>query len=124
MSIISTLSLLNKAGTAVTFIREVGSNIGVTLRDAAETIFNRAARVTLSTVMPGTKGNVVRSSASMVQPVYDANGVKLRDLKFSYEYLLPVSSTQLEREEFHARVKALIASGTVSAAVTTLDNPT
>lgn len=124
MSIISTLALKNKAGAAVTFIRELGTSTGVVLRDAAETVFNRAARVKMDTVMPGAKGNVVRSTGQLICPVYDEAGLKLRELRFSYEFLLPVSSTQVEREELHARMKELMISATVQAAVVAMDNPT
>lgn len=122
MSQIATIALKNKAAATVNFIRESASGLIVTLRDATATVFVQAARLTLRSFMPGKKGNVVRHQRDFVIPIYDANGVKLREYRWSDEFLLPVTGNSLEREEFLARVASLMASTVTTENVVDLNS--
>lgn len=122
MSQITTIALKNKAAATVSFIRESASGLIVTLRDSTATVFVQAARLTLRTFMPGKKGNVVRHQRELTMPVYDANGLKLREYRYSDEFLLPTTGTALEREEFQARVASLMAATVTTENVVDLNS--
>lgn len=121
MSVITTLILKNKANADVTFVRESGNGSTVTLRDSSEPIWVRAARVVMRNVLPAKNGAVVRHQKELDQPIYDANGVLLRTLRYKSEFLLPTSSTDTERDEFLARVKSLESSVTTEENVADLN---
>lgn len=121
MSIIATLVLKNAANVDRTFSRESGNGLTVTLRDAAQTIWSQAARVVLRAVTPSSRGSVVRAQQEVTLPIYDANGVKLRDYRFSGEALIPVSGTEAERDEFLALIKSLYASAVMAENVSDLN---
>lgn len=121
MSIIATLTLKNAANVDRTFTRESGNGLTVTLRDAAETVWSKAARVVLRAVTPSTRGSVVREQQEIVYPVYDGLGVKLREYKFAGEALLPIGGTEAERDEFLALVKSLYASTVMAENVSDLN---
>lgn len=121
MSIIATLTLKNAANVDRTFTRESGNGLTVTLRDAAETVWSKAARVVLRAVTPSIRGSVVREQQDIVYPVYDSLGVKLREYKFAGEALLPIGGTELERDEFLALIKSLYASTVMAENVSDLN---
>lgn len=121
MSNIATLALLNAAGTARNFTRESGNGLVVTLRDAAATVWSRAARVVLRAVVPSGKSTVVREQQEIKVPVFDALGVKTHEYRFSGEILIPISGTEAERDEFLALIKSLYASTVMAENVSDLN---
>lgn len=121
MSTIATLALKNAAGTARPFTRESGTGLTVTLRDAAATIWSRAARVVLRAVTPSSKSSVVREQQEIKMPVFDVVGVKTHEYRFSGEILIPINGTEAERDEFLALISSLYASATMAENVSDLN---
>lgn len=121
MSTIATLALLNAAGTARNFTRESGNGLIVTLRDAAATVWSRAARVVLRAVVPSGKSSVVREQQEIKMPVFDAEGIKTHEYRFSGEILIPINGTEVERDEFLALIKSLYASTAMAENVSDLN---
>lgn len=125
MSLIQTLSLKNAAGTAIVFNREVVTGNGVRLRDAAATVFSRATRILVSTVLPSEKGSVVKGLVELEYPIFDATtGV----LKYTFRHgiggtYVPKDSTAAERKDFRAMVTSFYASDIFIAQIENMDVP-
>lgn len=107
MSVLNSITLKNAANADVLFNRESANGNTVVLRDSTQPIYSRAARVSIRTVLPTTKGNVIRLQKDVTMPVYDATGVKTHEYRRTVEDLIPIVGTEAERDEFLARVKAL-----------------
>lgn len=114
MSTLNSIILLDAASANVTFTRESGNGNSVTLRDASQGIFARAARLVLRAVLPSVRGKVVREQQEISIPIYDAEGVKIREYRFSGEFLIPTEGTEAERDLLLAYVKSLYATATMA----------
>lgn len=125
MAFVQTISLKNAAAAAVVFNREATTKFGVRLRDSVSTVFSRATRVTIESILPSDKGSVVKSLMQVEMPIYDTTtGV----LKYTFRHskdgtFVPKDSTLSERKEFRALISSYYASDVFIAQIEQLDIP-